>query len=213
MVLRSRGALPFLTPAPTDDAAYQTLVEIGARSPTRFLAKRERFDEYGWRHFGDLPGDHESAFQPPDRPFVSHYNNQYDAVAGFATHFLATGDARWWRLMDDLARHVADIDIYHTREDKAAYNGGLFWHTQHYLDAGTSTHRTYPRGAAGGGPSAEHNYAAGLMLHYFLTGDPASREAAIGPRAVGHRHGRRPADAVPLAGVGRDRAGERDRDS
>ena len=47
--------------------------------------------------------------------------------------FLRTGDARWWRLMDDLARHVRDIDIYHTREDKAAYNGGLFWHTNHYM--------------------------------------------------------------------------------
>ena len=31
-----------------------------------------------------------------------------------------------------------------------------------------------------GGPSAEHNYNAGLMLHYFLTGDRASRDAAIG---------------------------------
>ena len=54
-------------------------------------------------------------------------------------------DPRWRVLMDDLARHVADIDIYHTVEDKAAYNGGLFWHTCHYVDAGTSTHRSYPR--------------------------------------------------------------------
>ena len=116
----------------------------------------------------------------PDQPFVSHYNNQYDAVAGFGLHFLRTGDPRWWRLMVNLARHVRDIDIYRTREDKAAYNGGLFWHTSHYTDAGTATHRTYPQGAAGGGPSAEHNYNAGLALHYFMTGERASREAAIG---------------------------------
>jgi hypothetical protein len=174
------GAVAVLGPASADDDRYQSLVQT-ALDPVRGLsAKREQFDEYGWRHFGDLPADHESAFQPADQPLVSHYNNQYDAVAAFAMHFLRSGDVRWWHLMDELARHVRDIDIYHTKEDKSAYNGGLFWHTQHHMDAATSTHRTYPRGSGGGGPSAEHNYATGLMLHYFLTGDEASRAAAIG---------------------------------
>lgn len=167
---------------PTGDphTGYTTLGALALDADRGFFAKRESADEYGWRHFGDIPADHESAFQPPDRPFVSHYNNQYDAVAGFAVQFLRTGDRRWWTLMDDLAKHVRDIDVYHTDEDKAAYNHGLFWHTNHYVDAATSTHRTYPRvGSAGGGPSAEHNYNLGLMLHYFLTGDPLSRETAV----------------------------------
>jgi hypothetical protein len=82
--------------------------------------------------------------------------------------------------MVDLTSHVRDIDIYHTTNDKTLYNGGLFWHTNHYVDAGLSTHRTYPKGGAdGGGPSAEHNYNYGLMLHYVLTGDDRSRDAAI----------------------------------
>jgi hypothetical protein len=175
------GAVPFLVEAGDDPRpAYLALAGLAIDPATGFFAKRETADEYGWRDFGDLPADHESAFQPPDAPFVSHYNNQYDAVAAFALHFLRTGDPRWWQLMDDLARHVRDIDIYRTDEDKAAYNGGLFWHTAHYVDAGLSTHRTYPRETAGGGPSAEHNYNAGLMLHYFLTGSRASRDAAIG---------------------------------
>jgi hypothetical protein len=95
---------------------------------------------------------------------------------------MRSGDHRWWELMDDLAHHVVDIDIYHTDQDKAAYNNGLFWHTAHYVDAGRSTHRSYPNKpkVGGGGPSNEHNYTTGLMLHYFLTGDPASRECAVG---------------------------------
>jgi hypothetical protein len=175
-------AAPFLIPASADpNTAYLDQVNVALDPARGFVAKRELADEYGWRNFGDLYADHESAFQPADRPFVSHYNNQYDAIAGFAVHFFRTGDPRWWRLMDDLARHVRDIDVYHTRADKAAYNGGLFWHTNHYVDAGTSTHRTYPRGGgASGGPSAEHNYNAGLMFHYFMTGDRASRDAAVG---------------------------------
>jgi hypothetical protein len=174
------AAVPFLLSASDDpNRLYLDLVAV-ALDPGRGLAARnEHADEYGWRNHGDLHADHESAFQPADRPLVSHYNNQYDAIAAFALHFLRTSDARWWRLMTDLARHVRDIDIYWTRGDKAAYNGGMFWHTVHYMDAGTSTHRTYPAGGPSGGPSAEHNYNAGLMLHYFLTGEMASRDAAI----------------------------------
>jgi hypothetical protein len=84
--------------------------------------------------------------------------------------------------MEDLAAHVKDIDIYHTVEDKAAYNGGLFWHSFHYVDAATATHRTYSRSkvTGGGGPSSEHNYTTGLMLHYLLSGDPSSRDAVVG---------------------------------
>jgi hypothetical protein len=74
---------------------------------------------------------------------------------------------------------VADIDVYHTDRDKAAYNHGLFWHTVHYVDAGRATHRSYPRGTCGGGPSSEHNYTTGLLLHHFLTGDPISRETVL----------------------------------
>ena len=91
--------------------------------------------------------------------------------------------------------------------DKSAYNGGLFWHTYHYADAGTGTHRSYPKSlrnaahfasgkelsqlgatgatlkkvlAVGGGPAGSHNYNAGLALAYFLTGNTLFRDAAVG---------------------------------
>ena len=150
-----------------------------------FEARREIIDEYGWRHFGDLYADHEAVHSDPAIPFISHYNNQYDFVLGAGIHALRTGDARWSKLMDEAARHVVDIDIYHTKEDKAAFNGGLFWHTDHYVPAATATHRTYSRANAGsgdygGGPSNEHNYASGLLLHHYMTGDAESREAVVG---------------------------------
>lgn len=170
--------LLFLAPFGSDPEA-DALLQDAVAGPHSFLRKREDVDEYGWRHFGDLYADHEAV---NSHNLLSHYNNQYDAIAGFATQYLRTGEARWWTLMDDLAAHVADIDIYHARADKSAYSGGLFWHTYHYVDAGKSTHRSYPRGPsiAGGGPANEHNYSTGLMLHHLLTGSPDSREAAIG---------------------------------
>ena len=176
----STGAVRYMVPAADDpDSSHARLVASAIDGPDSFERKRELIDEYGWRNFGDLYADHEAAFAPAGSPLVSHYNNQYDAVAGFACQFLRSGDDRWWAAMDQLASHVVDIDVYHTDRDKAAYNGGLFWHTCHYTDAGASTHRSYPRRTGGGGPSAEHNYTTGLMLHYFLTGNPASRDTAI----------------------------------
>lgn len=176
-------AVPLLTPVSDEqDSRYLALVQAAVEGTASFEAKREIIDEYGWRHFGDLYADHESVFHVGSHPRVSHYNTQYDALAGFACWFMRTADLRWWTLMGELAAHVMDIDVYHTQRDRAAYNGGLFWHTYHYSDAGLSTHRSYPRGASGvpgGGPSAEHAYTTGLMLHHFLTGDPASRETAL----------------------------------
>lgn len=170
-------------PGPLDD-----LIKEGLEGSNNFFAKQEIIDEYGWRNFGDIFADHESLYQPEGGPpLVSHYNNQYDAIYGFARQFALTGDRRWFELMDDLARHVSDIDIYHTGEDRAEYNNGLFWHTDHYLPAHTATHRTFSRhnktsstpGQTGGGPAAEHCYTTGLTYHYFVTGCETSKQAVI----------------------------------
>ena len=164
---------------------YETLMTEALDGRRSFFAKREVIDEYGWRHYGDVYADHENAHYPGTKPVVSHYNNQYDVVYGMLLQFFRTGDPRWFTLADDLARHVIDIDIYHTNEDRAVYNGGLFWHTDHYRDAASCTHRGYSRANRrrgrpyGGGPGNTHNYTSGLLLHYYLTGYPAVRDAVL----------------------------------
>ncbi len=178
----STGAVPYLVPEAADpNSDYVELVRSAIQGPATFFGKRETIDEYGWRNFGDLYADHEATHHTGETPLVSHYNNQYDAVAGFGIHYMRSGDPRWWDLLIDLAAHVVDIDIYHTTLDKSAYNGGMFWHTAHYVDAGKSTHRSYPRrpGVGGGGPANEHDYSSGLMLVYFMTGDLRYREAVL----------------------------------
>ncbi len=150
------------------------------------MARREVIDEFGWRNFGDAWADHENVGNDGPRPRVSHYNNQYDGILGMLAQFVRSGDARWYRLADEMARHVADIDVYHTEGDRSAFSGGLFWHTDHYTDAVTSSHRCYTNkcpaaeaGSYGGGPSAEQDYAGGLATHYLMTGWRPSRESAL----------------------------------
>jgi hypothetical protein len=200
----STGAVPYLTPRAEDpNTGYLRLVNAAVEGTDTFDAKREVIDEYGWRHFGDIYGDHEAVYHKGPTPLVSHYNNQYDPIAGFAYQFLRSSDFRWFRHMEELAAHVIDVDVYHTERDKTAYNHGLFWHTYHYVDADTSTHRSYPRSllllkgmpgrdlgdtrprssrsayALGGGPANEQNYLTGLVLYHCLTGSPAARETAL----------------------------------
>jgi hypothetical protein len=203
----NRQALPYLTPRdPSSDARYESLIDLALEGDDTFEIKREKIDEYGWRHFGDIYGDHEAVFHQGSEPLISHYNNQYDCTAGFASQYLRTGDIRWFDQMVAMADHAWDIDTYHTDQDKLLYNGGLFWHTYHYADADTATHRSYPKQlrvsqsfeggqdlaalgktgeklaknyAIGGGPAAAHNYSTGWMVAYWLTGKERYRTAAI----------------------------------
>ena len=183
--LKNASVLPFL---PSKSCEFDSLIKSGIEGPSSFYQKRLDIDEFGWRHFGELYADHEKALAPDEPFFVSHYNNQYDPIFGMLMQWLLSGDPRWFELADDLAKHVADIDVYHTSDDKPEYSGGLFWHTDHYVQAYTASHRTYskhqPSGvyddhAGGGGPGGQHCYTNGLTLHHLLTGYTPSRDAAL----------------------------------
>jgi len=174
----------FDTDASNDD--LQKIINEGLTGDNNFFAKRENIDEYGWRNFGELYADHETDGYEGNELFISHYNNQYDPVYGFLRQYVLTGNHKWFELADDLAHHVLDIDIYHTSYDKDEYNGGLFWHTDHYLDAATSSHRSYSKlqksdayvdHAGGGGPGGQHCYTTGLLYHYLITGNDSSKKA------------------------------------
>jgi len=201
------GVFPEMVPRSADpNADYLKLVDLALDGNDTFLTKRETIDEYGVRHFGDLYGDHEAVYHRGPTPMISHYNNQYDCVLALIQHWMRSGDPRSLAQGLECANHTIDTDLYHTEDDKSAYNGGLFWHTYHYADADTGNHRSYPRSlkrgghfdagqdlskmgetgadlqkvyAVGGGPAGSHNYNAGLMIAYCLTGEMRYREAAL----------------------------------
>jgi len=165
------------------DSELSDLIKKGLTGDSNFHVKREQIDVYGWRHYGELYADHEVSDSSVPY-FISHYNNQYDPLMGFTLQYLHSGDSAWLDLSQPLSRHVQDIDIYDTEEDKAEYNGGPFWHTDHYLSAETCTHRSnskyhtaaYDGFLGGGGPGGQHCYTTGLALQYFLFGDDHARQ-------------------------------------
>jgi hypothetical protein len=166
---------------------YQDLVDQAIKDSHSFVKKREIIDEYGWRNFGDLYADHEAVFSKGEDLFISHYNNQYDVIKGALIQYQRTGKRDWFVLAKEMGDHVVDIDIYHTDKDKYQFNNGMFWHTDHHLDAETATHRTVserhrahkPPGTLGGGPAPDHNYVTGLLYLYYLTGDSRYKEAVV----------------------------------
>jgi hypothetical protein len=170
------------------NSALTTLINKGIVSSLNdemdFFQKREKNDVYGWRHYGELDADHEAVNAPKDSYFISHYNNQYDPLMGMTLQFLHHGEPKWLQLLKPLNQHIQDIDIYDTTEDKAEYNGGLMWHTDHYLSAETCTHRSnsihhtsaYDGFLGGGGPGGQHCYTTGLALQYWLFGDEEAKK-------------------------------------
>ena len=181
------GVIPDLPPLAVQSGLASDLLDQFVAGPEILGSRREATDEYGWRNFGEFSADHEAVYHKGSEAFVSHYNNQYDLCGGIYRKFFATGDPLWGKLASNLAGHVLDIDLYHTTGDREEYNGGLFWHTDHYIPAGLSTHRSFskehlklkdPR-FCGGGPAAEHCYTTGLLYHYFMTGNRDYRESVI----------------------------------
>jgi len=174
--------------SPWDEKGYlDSWIATIVEGPNSFLDRRESVDEYGWRNYGDCFADHEAMGYKGVAPLVSHYNNQYDLIHSFLIQYARRGDVRWFTLASDLARHVMDIDIYHTEEDRYVYNKGLFWHTNHFMHAATATHRCFSQGHVrdgkhggyGGGPSMDNNYTSGLLQYYYMTGDHAACDAVL----------------------------------
>lgn len=159
----------------SDPKDYFTLIDNCINDKNSFIKRREDIDEYGWRNYGELYADHESSYLENDEYNVSHYNNQYDFANYAMVQFWRSSDTRWYSLAEQLARHIRDIDTYHTQMDRFNFNGGIFWHTNHYVSAETATHRCYSAKAnppVPGGISIQNCYIAGLMTHYHTSGDP-----------------------------------------
>jgi hypothetical protein len=173
----------FYAASDKDDSGTLELISQAIEGPHSFKNKNERADEYGWRNFGDIHADHETAFQEDGDDFPSHYNNQYDLILGSILHYWRSGDRRWREVYINLANHVCDIDIYHTKEDRFEFNGGLFWHTNHYKKAYTATHRCFSSkhkkdgdGSYGGGISLNQLFTTGLIYAYYMTGNRFYKE-------------------------------------
>jgi PcRGLX-like N-terminal RIFT barrel domain len=187
-VYKSSHAVPWLF---GDDHEHERISNLEPlrviRDPWNLFAKRELCDEFGWRHFGEIYADHEAVYHTGVAPFISHYNNQYDLLFSSYRQFMNTGEPMWWTIADELAEHIVDIDLYHTDDDREEYNHGLFWHTDHYLDAGTATHRSFSKfhlqyknsASCGGGPGAQHCYTTGLLYYYLMTGNAQAKDAVL----------------------------------
>jgi len=180
---------------------YESLMQGGVTAADNDLFKDiERYDEYGWRSFGDTPARNEydeTGGPHSGRHALSHFNHEYDHGFGMLLQGLRTADQapdvsnRWWLLAEPALRHEADIDVYHARSDSqagGAFNGGKFAHTSHGVEVVNASHRgspeltwwgklTWPWGQ-GQSPESGHFNTRGQMALYYLSGDRSLLEAA-----------------------------------
>lgn len=73
---------------------------------------------------GEVYADHETAAHTGEDTFISHYNNQYNAVSGVGKQYTLTEDHRWFQLTSNLTAHIMPMDI--PKQDRIEYNNASF---------------------------------------------------------------------------------------
>ncbi|MDH7570136.1 MAG: hypothetical protein QHJ73_11185, partial [Armatimonadota bacterium] len=151
--------------------------------------------DYGAMNWGDWFGERQ----------VNWGNHEYDTPNQILIQFARTGDPRYFYMADATARHLAEVDtVHHVNPDLAAYfqhywpvrgypprPGMMHQHAVGHVGSFYPVERIrdlYIEKGIGGATEGRtpylcldpfnlgHVFAQGIARHYFLTGDPFSRE-------------------------------------
>lgn len=123
---------------------------------------------WGIRDFGDMVYKLNGEKVNPQTQWLNGY---WAMVQGALNWGLAGSDPRWLQRSHEIARHIADVDSVHLRPDSPD------WAEWHGLTCTLATpdHCVHSPGAKW--PAFQMGES--LILHYWMTGDPDSFEAAV----------------------------------
>jgi hypothetical protein len=140
-----------------DDAAADPTGRLGRIGLPGFLDRGGTFggrQPYGWENYGDIPWGE------------GYCDLHYDWPAAVLSGFLRTGDVRLFLRGREMARFRRDYGQNHAQDAREPWRGAAFYEKGWW-------HGNAMPGAL------SHNWVLGLLLHYAVTGDESSREAAI----------------------------------
>jgi hypothetical protein len=140
-----------------DDNAATDIPSLGKIGLPEFINRGGTWGDrqtFGWDTFGDLP-------------WADGYCNlHYNWPGNMLLEFLRTGDWRFFDRGRDMATFRRDYGQNHSTSVSEWWRGCSFYEKGWW-------HGNYNEGGHG------HNWALGTLLHYVLTGDEGSREAAL----------------------------------
>lgn len=145
---------------------YHSLWESSPDSPSSV----DYFNFYGWSWYGNQPLDFEAFASNKAGPFNGKYNLDYGAWI----QYLRTGDARWRDMAEAFSRASERFMLHdvltQTGYDIWRWKNAVFGHSQHNETGNLNGERN------GLGPVTDTTFGAqGARLHYYLTGNDASR--------------------------------------
>ncbi|MDA0338003.1 MAG: hypothetical protein O2782_22770, partial [bacterium] len=151
--------LPGKDPSPFPP--YERWVEGALQA---YIQDRAESRAWGLFNFGDWFGERT----------YNWGNMEYDTPWCYLQEFLRGGDADFYTLAEEAARHLVDVDTCH---HGGALQGNQYLHSVGHV-GGYYPEGYRPRSICGSRSSVSHTWVEGLFLHALLSGDVRSREAA-----------------------------------
>ena len=156
------GTKTLLPIAPKEGSPHPSYEALMDGAFEQWMRQRDERHEYGFTNFGDTYSDFEGFWS----------NSEYDSAFWFYMEFLRGGDPRWYRLANQAARHLIDVDTCnHSRQVEQI--GAQYIHTPGH--AGGFLPPYFRSKSLGSKSLLSHTWVEGPVLHYLLTGEERVR--------------------------------------
>lgn len=162
-----------------DEVMLDRLFEWARRQP-------ERYGWYGMLDFGDtLTSYRKESYDKSYDSWGWHPEGRWgwfncEAVGthtGALLQYLRTGKWKYFQFGEDLARHIMDVDTVH--HNTIANDPRLAAVMDDEYSRVGSMHRHNADHWGGRNEEASHTNAVGIVLYYYLTGDPRAHDVAL----------------------------------
>ncbi|MFV1965795.1 MAG: beta-L-arabinofuranosidase domain-containing protein [Pirellulaceae bacterium] len=154
---------------PTDASRFPRYEKAVDGAFDVFMKRRRDRGQYGMENFGD------DTFEWGYGPTYTFWSNQEDdRTHGMLMQYVRSGDARWWEVGEQAARHYRDVDCILASPHRPGDVGGPIHHnSRHFVSKDWVADHTYST------PGTGHSWIEGLIDYWLLTGDLLAGEAAV----------------------------------
>lgn len=158
----------FYDVAPRNEELFQAYEQAVDKNIAEYIKGMERQHDFGMMNYGDWYGERGANWG----------NEEYDTQHAFLLEYIRSGNPDAFFLGHSHELHNRDIDTVQWASDPKAV-GGVCIHQMGHVGGYYTESVPGTLGIPRAGYTVSHAWSEGHFDHYFLTGDPRSRETGV----------------------------------